>query len=705
MRSAKAGIVRAVDAIGIVVMVAAAALGARAGALEPVVYAAPLSASALYADATSRDEAVRKGLDDRPTPAMSRAVKSALASYEGLVRNYPTSSYADDALWRAAQLAMHAATRLRKTALQTYADRYLAKLQSAYPSSKYAKQASELRATLSPNGRATEDPDVVARIDGRTKAQPNVEQRGAPVNETTPPKSSSAARSGASGAAVDVVGSNPLSPARLLAIHRIVLPDVVRVTLDIDREVAFRQERLSGPARIFFDLANTTSARSLSDRTVRFEDDGDVVRQIRIGQPVPDTLRVVLDATGVTSCHASPLYAPYRLVVDCVRDSTWASAARTPRPNPLTPGTFARKDVPGTRVPSSSVGDPTSSSGRASADTAPPAPRATGASEPTRATSVAPTSPLMGAAGTGADRESRAPLTTASPLAPRMSPDEPVPTPAPADGTLTPPPARTSATDAARSPTPRSREVTKRDVDGGYSLARQLGLTVSRVVIDPGHGGHDPGAKGLGITEAALVLDVALRLEALLQAEGVEVVLTRRADEFVPLETRTAIANGTEADLFLSIHANASSVPQAGGVETYYLDFANTASAAAVAARENAASGQSMNALPDIVKAIALSGKQAESRDFATHVQRALLQKLSPANKRLRDLGVKQAPFVVLLGASMPSVLAEVSFITNEQEARLLKGQSYRQRIAEALFSAVQRYQESLARASRVTGQ
>ena len=157
---------------------------------------------------------------------------------------------------------------------------------------------------------------------------------------------------------------------------------------------------------------------------------------------------------------------------------------------------------------------------------------------------------------------------------------------------------------------------------------------MSRIVIDPGHGGHDPGAKGKGVTEAELVLDVALRLEKLLTAvPGVEVILTRRADEFIALQERTAIANREGADLFLSIHANASPSAQARGIETYFLNFANNLSAAAVAARENAASGQAMAALPDFVKAIALNNKLDESKDFATQVQHAMIDKLRGTNK------------------------------------------------------------------------
>lgn len=229
------------------------------------------------------------------------------------------------------------------------------------------------------------------------------------------------------------------------------------------------------------------------------------------------------------------------------------------------------------------------------------------------------------------------------------------------------------------------------------SMARQLGLGVSRIVIDPGHGGHDPGAKGTGLTEAELVLDVALRLEKLLaKLENVEVVLTRRTNVFVPLEERTAIANREGADLFLSIHANASRSPSARGVETYFLDFATTQGAAAVAARENATSSQTMGSLQDVVKAITLNNKLDESRDFASHIHREMIGTLKAANKNVRDLGVKQAPFVVLIGATMPSILAEVSFLSNATEAKLLKSPAYRQRIAQALLDGIRKYQHAL---------
>ena len=232
---------------------------------------------------------------------------------------------------------------------------------------------------------------------------------------------------------------------------------------------------------------------------------------------------------------------------------------------------------------------------------------------------------------------------------------------------------------------------------GKFSVARQLGLGVSKIVIDAGHGGHDPGASAFGVSESELVLDVALRLEKLLQQRpGFETVLTRRTDEYVTLEERTERANRESADLFLSIHANASTTPTARGVETYFLNFALNHQAEAVAARENAASGLTMNSLPAIVKAITLNSKLNESRDFAALVQLAMARGLQPSNKALRDLGVKQAPFMVLIGATMPSVLAEIAFVTNRAEARLLKTSAYRQKIAESLLTGILKYQQAL---------
>jgi N-acetylmuramoyl-L-alanine amidase len=443
------------------------------------------------------------------------------------------------------------------------------------------------------------------------------------------------------------VASAPLSPASVPAarkapagplatikgIRRAVLADSVRVIIELDAEVPFHDERLSNPPRVFLDLPSTRANAALIDQTIRFESDADVVRQVRIGRHPNQTTRIVLDADGVSSYSVYPLYSPYRLVIDCLRAV------------PLTTASAASSRLPSVPKP-------------------PPVLDTRRIAEWTRALPA-------GSAGTDSLAEATAakakPALPSTPVAPQAA----VPTP------------------PTVSPSP--------NLAGGFSIARQLGLGISRIVIDPGHGGHDPGAKKTGLSEAEVVLDIALRLENLLtKVPGIEVVLTRRGDHYVSLHERTAIANRESADLFLSIHANASRNSHAQGIETYFLNFATNLGAASVAARENAGSAQSMAALTDVVKAIALNNKLDESRDFATFVQRAMIRKLRSTNRAVKDLGVKQAPFVVLIGAAMPSVLAEVSFMTNAQEAKLLKGPAYRQKIADALFDAVRKYQASL---------
>ena len=257
----------------------------------------------------------------------------------------------------------------------------------------------------------------------------------------------------------------------------------------------------------------------------------------------------------------------------------------------------------------------------------------------------------------------------------------------------------TTQPDTTAPPAPPSSAATNRR--GGFSLSRQLGLGISRVVIDPGHGGYDPGAQVRGLNEAELVLDIALRLEQLLTREpGVAVVLTRRTNAYVSLEQRTAIANRSGADLFLSIHANASANASVRGFETYFLNFAPNPEAEAIAARENAGSSKTMGSLPDIVKAIALNNKIDESRDFASMLQQSMQAQLRRVDRTARNLGVKQAPFMVLVGATMPSALVEVSFLTHRQDATLLRTTNYRQQIAEALAGGILKYQQSLKAAA-----
>ena len=258
-----------------------------------------------------------------------------------------------------------------------------------------------------------------------------------------------------------------------------------------------------------------------------------------------------------------------------------------------------------------------------------------------------------------------------------------------------PTPSRATSTRAALAKAQRESQPM---ADGDRSLIRALGLRIGKIVIDPGHGGHDTGTIGPnGLLEKDLVLDVSKRLGKLLEARlGADVVFTRRDDTFIPLETRTSIANQESADLFVSVHANSSHDPDARGVETYYLNFTSSPEALEVAARENAEADKSIHELQDLVKKIALKEKIEESKEFASDVQQSLHSGLAAKTSGVRDRGVKKAPFVVLIGANMPSILAEISFISNPSDEKRLKSADYRQRIAESLYRGISRYVNGL---------
>jgi N-acetylmuramoyl-L-alanine amidase len=253
-----------------------------------------------------------------------------------------------------------------------------------------------------------------------------------------------------------------------------------------------------------------------------------------------------------------------------------------------------------------------------------------------------------------------------------------------------------TATSASNSSASREAAPTS---DGNRSLIRALGLKIGRIVIDPGHGGHDTGTIGAdGLYEKDVVLDIGQRLGRLLQARlAADVIYTRKDDTFIPLEERTAIANRDLADLFISIHANSSTDPEARGVETYYLNFSSSPEALEVAARENATSEKSIHELQDLVKKIALKEKIEESREFAADVQSSLYSGVAARSAAIHDRGVKKAPFVVLIGANMPSILAEISFLSNPEDEERLRSPEYRQRIAQALYLGIAKYVNGLS--------
>ena len=575
------------------------------------------SARDMYNRALAQERTVR---DDTAKPTLAQ-MRRAVAAYERVVGRYPASGYADNALWQAANLASLAFERFGNEADRRTSTRLLTLLAREYPSSKLAAQTPEVLARRQPETTGLDRGPAAASQPVVTSGSLPVTTRSVPVPVEQKPAAPDAA----------TTTPKPVQLATLRDIKRTVLPDGIRLTVDLDAEVPYYQEEIANPRRLFFDLKGVRAASSLTDAPLKFADD--VVKEVRLGRHPRNTTRLVVDLEGVSSYSVYPLYGPYRLVID-----------------------FRR----------------------AVATTAPPTARA--ASPPVV---VPPPVPSV---------KSAAPLGVLPEVKLTIPEGKPAPEPRPLPSAPAAPKTLPPAAPASNS-------------NGKFSLSRQLGLGVSRVVIDAGHGGHDPGAHGNGITESEVTLDVAQRLQKLLEAQpGIDVVMTRDTDVYIPLEERTAIANREGADLFLSIHVNASRNPQARGVETYFLSFAMNPEAEAVAARENATSAQAMHNLPDIVKAIAMNNKINESRDLAVTVQKSMAKRLTAKNRTLRDLGVKQAPFVVLIGAVMPSVLAEISFVTNRQEGALLKTGAYRQQIAQALFDAIVDYQTGLKRQNAVTG-
>jgi N-acetylmuramoyl-L-alanine amidase len=575
------------------------------------------SARARYEAAKERDDKVRAALAAAPSSAQApvrtpiiREARSVISAYEALVRAYRASGYADNALFNAAGIADALHDKFGLTTDRDAALRLYKRLAKEYPTAPLAKQSAADIARLE---RIAEQRAPIAPAELTASASAR-ESSGELRRDLA---AAASGREGGRDAADEA--------ARLLAIERALLPGIVRITLQLDREVRYHEETLTGPARVFFDLQGVEAAPELVDAVLRYP--SDVVRQIRTGRH-PNATRVVLDLEGVAKHSVYTLYNPFRIVIDAES----ASARET--------------------------------SGREGGAT----------------TAVAATSPAPAPKATKAP-----PAVVKEPLVvPSVVPAEEAPA--------------ASAPVAANTPSaPTAPSAPSSNGVGGFSIARQLGLGVSRIVIDPGHGGHDPGAQARGLNEADLTLDIALRLEKLLQKEpGLEVVLTRRTDVYIPLEERTAIANREGADLFLSIHANTSRNKSARGVETYFLSFAGSADAEAVAARENSAHAGEMHKLPDIIRAITLNNKLDESRDLAGMVQEALVTRLRRSSKAVQNRGVKKAPFVVLIGAEMPSVLAEVSFMSNRQELALLKTAAYKNRIAEALHAAVLRYRRAL---------
>jgi N-acetylmuramoyl-L-alanine amidase len=503
------------------------------------------------------------------------------------------------------------------------------------------------------------------------------------------------------------VASDDAEPHHVTAVRFWSLDGVTRVAIETDGDFQVKTDHLENPDRIFFDLTGTKPVLTHKSLTVIPVSDR-FVKQIRVAAPQPNVTRVVLDLETTVEATTSRLENPDRLIIEL----------RAPGGAPRTPGGKAAETTKApVKTPPASIQTPPAQTPPAQTPPAPvktppallePAPAP--APVPVEHRKFTPPPPVIPTAAPVRAQESALdppPELTAKTSLPATAiglnyklwpaPPRPAPTAVLAKATL---PAVTSPALDAPAPAGDIPLPAKRDSAGGRSMIRVLGLKVGRVVLDPGHGGHDTGTVGPGgLREKDLVLDISQRLGQLIEERmGSEVIYTRSDDTFVPLERRTEIANEAKADLFLSIHANSSPLRTAAGVETFYLNFTTSRSALDLAARENAGSQMSIYELQALLQKIALKDKVEESREFASRVQSSLYAlSARPADARSKDRGVKKAPFVVLIGASMPSVLAEIGFISNAHDESIMRREDYRQRTAEALYKGLSSYASSLS--------
>jgi N-acetylmuramoyl-L-alanine amidase len=458
------------------------------------------------------------------------------------------------------------------------------------------------------------------------------------------------------------VSANSDKPVRVKDVQYWSTPEYTRIAIELEQDVQFESQRLNSPERIFFDLKNAKLASHLMGQSFDVEDG--LVKKVRVAQYKPGRARVVVETENHVSYNASLVLNPPRLVIDVHGDEAHPPTAAV-NVNVSDKGKSGDTDDTASEVAVKKDSDQSPS-------------RVGAAQAPKKVVVEADNDDDSTADVADAN------VTKVSTKATKIVAAAPI-----ISST------RNRRLHAASGKTLREAQPTS---DGDRSLIRALGLKIGKIVVDPGHGGHDTGTIGPnGLLEKDLVLDVSKRLAKLLESRlGAEVVFTRRDDTFIPLETRTSIANQEQADLFVSVHANSSHDPDARGVETYYLNFTSSPEALEVAARENAASDKSIHELQDLVKTIALKEKIEESREFASDVQQSLHTGLATKNSSMRDRGVKKAPFVVLIGANMPSILAEISFLSNPGDEKRLKSPDYRQRIAESLYRGISRYVNGL---------
>jgi len=562
--------------------------------------------------------------------------QAAAEAYQFLIREYPTSKFVPDAMLRMAQLQKDQLGD-PAAATKTYQD-----FQKKYPRSAHKREVQEALAELALLRNAE-----TGQLDAKS-AQP----AAAPAISPSRAVKEETLRAAARGAASTSGGEKPksVSVPSVLHVRCTPTPEGAEVVIDLEDAVQYVSGRIANPDRIYFDLHAARLSRALVKNKIHVS--GDLLTQVRVAQNQGGVVRVVLDVNGVRDYAASLMHKPSRLVIELYGTSGQRNA----------PVQSATNTPPATKSPSNGKADSANDAETlaANAPVADDTPRAVGP---------------MGDA-------------TPAPVTPK-----PIPSPVKVLNTSR---GKTGSKPDLVQPMVAAPVATR---DGQSTLTRALGLKIGRIVIDAGHGGHDTGTIGpTGLMEKDLCLDVALRFGKIIQQKlpGADIVFTRSDDTFIPLEDRTRIANEAKADLFISIHANSSPDHGARGIETYYLNMKGSPEAMAVAARENAVSQQGIHDLEEVVKKIARTEKIDESRELAEDVQDSLAKRIQKTTKPVKNRGVRKAPFVVLIGADMPSILTEISFLSNPTDEQLLKKPEYRQRVAEGLYQGVSDYLQSM---------
>ena len=566
--------------------------------------------------------------------------QSAVDSYQFLVREYPKSKYCQDAILRIAKLQrdrLGDATLARKT----YED-----FLKRYPRSPRKREVQESLAELALLQNSEDSSSALSAAANSAPAEPFEGEARASVPVHSGGKSFARADS--------------RQVPRVRRIRADANGEATRVTIDLEDSVQYTSGRIANPERIFFDLHAARLTPEVARGNIHV--DGGLLTAVRVAQNHQGVVRMVLDVDGVKDYTASLTNNPTQLLIDLYGNSRTA-IVRTAKAKR---GEQADGDdaSAGSNITAKSVQNVAAKGSNVNPLPAAPEMNSNSAISGSIAGGGTPAA-RRNAGSTAKNLKSRSAKAAAS--------------------------AKPELVQPSTAPLPTR--------DGQSTLTRALGLKIGRIVIDAGHGGHDTGTIGpTGLMEKDLCLDVALRLGKIIQQRlpGAEVVFTRADDTFIPLEERTHIANDAKADLFLSIHANSSRDHAARGIETYYLNLKGSAEAMEVAARENASSQEGVHELQDLVRRIARTEKIDESKEFAEDIQDSLAKRVEKSGKSIRNRGVRKAPFVVLIGADMPSILTEISFLSNPADEKLLKQPEQRQKMAEGLYQGVASYLQSM---------